>query len=210
MPVNKDQISGEVLYQRDQWQKGGLGRAYWAYRDRVVLSLLDERDTQVVDLGCGEGITLQKMVKMLPASEVLGIDCIQENINICLKHNLPARQGDIYVLDLAEDSVDAVVLIEVIEHLERPEMVVNEIHRVLKPGGKLVLVYPNDAIFKIARIATLRFKEAAYDAGHLKQWMPREIETLLKEKGFDVVSTKCLPFLFWSVSLHGVTFARKI
>lgn len=74
MPANEKQISGEPLYQRKQYQKGGVGRIYWDYRDKVALSLLDDRDKRIVDLGCGEGITLEKLVKKFPTSEVIGID----------------------------------------------------------------------------------------------------------------------------------------
>jgi hypothetical protein len=60
MPVNVEQQSGDVLYQRELYR--GLTRLHWDLRDAAVLSLLGNGDKYVVDLGCGEGITLQRMI----------------------------------------------------------------------------------------------------------------------------------------------------
>ena len=211
MPVNEKQISGESLYQRNQYQKGGVGRIYWDYRDRVALSLLNEQDKRIVDLGCGEGITLEKLVKIFPTSEVIGIDYLQENVNICYNHGLKqACKGDIYALDLADKSVDAVVFMEVIEHLEHPEAAIKEIRRILKLNGKLITVFPNDGFFKIARLLTLKFKEAGYDPGHVKQWTQGEMKRFLNQWGFLVFFTRSIPFFLWPISLHGIVGARKL
>ena len=210
MPVNEKQTSGEVLQQRVQYQKGGVGRLYWDYRDRVTLSFLEERDQSILDLGCGEGITLERMRERMPKRNIIGIDCMRENINICLRHGLPARIGNVYDLEMDDESIDAVLLMEVIEHLEKPHLALEQIRRILRPRGKVIIVFPNDRIFKIARVSTLKFREASYDPGHVKQWTHLEIENLLLQHGFSVVHRKSIPFFLWPISLHGVTTARKI
>ena len=200
MPVNEKQLSEEPLYQREQYNKGGVGRIYWDYRDKVALSLLDDRVKRIVDLGCGEGITLEKIVKKFPTSEVIGIDYMQENISICHKHGLTqARQGDVYALDLADNSVDAVVFMEVLEHLEYPDIAINEIRRILKRNGKLITVFPNDGFFKLARLLTLKFKEAAYDPGHVNQWTHKEMKRFLNQYKFSVFFSRSIPFLLWPI-----------
>jgi SAM-dependent methyltransferase len=209
MPVTSQSLSDHTLYQRDQYKKGGLGRFYWDYRDKMALSFLDDKDFYIVDLGCGEGITLEKIVKSYPNAKVLGIDTLQENIEICEKYGLPVRKGDIYNIDLPANTLDAVVFMEVIEHLKEPILAINEIYRVLKSLGKLILVYPNDRIFKVARTIALRFKEASYDPGHLRQWTPQEIRHFLQSNGFNIIRCAFLPFLIWPLSLHGVVFATK-
>ncbi len=209
MPVTSHSTSNHTLYQRDQYKKGGLGRTYWDYRDKITLSFLDDKDRCIIDLGCGEGITLGKIVKAHPNSQVYGIDVLEENIEICKNYDLPVKKGECDNIDLPDNSVDAVVFMEVIEHLEDPTATINEIYRILKPEGKLILVYPNDVFFKIARILTLRFREAAYDPGHVKQWTPNEMRQFLGKKGFVIEQTKSLPFFLWQLSLHGLTCARK-
>jgi len=100
-------------------------------------------------------------------------------------------------------------MMEVIEHLANPDQAIREIHKVLTPGGKLIIVFPNDAFFLIARILTLRFKEAIYDPGHQKRWTHREIRRFLNSLDFDVKTSISILFLWWPISLHGVTVALK-
>jgi len=211
MPVDFNYKDRDVLYQRKQYKKGGIGRIYWDYRDRVALSYLDSNDKVIVDVGCGEGITLEHLKKRLPDSNIFGIDVLDENISICKAHNIDARKGDVYNLsEIVAGSIDAVIFMEVIEHLERPELAIKEIHRVLRKGGKVIMVFPNDIIFKISRILTLKFKEAFYDAGHKKQWTPNSMIDIIKSCGFNIIDVKSMPFIFWCTSLHGLVIGRKI
>ncbi|MFC1606601.1 class I SAM-dependent methyltransferase [Candidatus Latescibacterota bacterium] len=209
MPVNEKESSREMLYQRDQYVKGGLGRTYWDYRDRTTLSLLGETDRKIADIGCGEGITLGKITAAFPANEVMGVDFMDENIDICRKYGLTVSQGSVYDMDMPDNSLDAALFMEVIEHLEEPEAALTELYRVIKPGGKIILVFPNDAMFKIARIMTLRFREASYDPGHLQQWTPGKASAILRNVGFSVFYVKSIPFYVWPLSLHCIMGARK-
>jgi SAM-dependent methyltransferase len=209
MPVDASHRSEQPLSQRRQYAKGGLGRWYWDWRDRLTLSYLDDRDRRILDLGCGEGITLERLLARFPGQEILGLDIMPENVDICKSHGLPARLGDLYHLDLPSGSQDAVVFLEVIEHLDRPERALQEIHRVLRPGGKLLIMFPNDLTFLLARLLTLRFKESFYDPGRLKQWTPALMQRALTEQGFRVAARRQLPFYFWPLSLHCLLVGLK-
>jgi SAM-dependent methyltransferase len=109
-------VTGGLL-QREQYAKGGIGRWYWDLRDERILSCIGpEKD--ILDLGCGEGITLEKILRRFPDRKVLGFDYAEEKVRICKEHHLPARQGSAYALDLEDHSWDCCLLLEVIEHLE--------------------------------------------------------------------------------------------
>jgi SAM-dependent methyltransferase len=210
MPVTPSNPQQVQILQRAQYAKGGWGRRYWDFRDRAILDFLSPGDSAILDLGCGEGITLEKVRARFPAANLRGIDVLPENIAICRQFNLPVESGDVYDLkNMADASQDAVLFIEVIEHLDQPERALAEIHRILKTGGKLIVVFPNDRIFKWARWATGRFKEAAFDPGHVRQWTPSALRKTLSARGFDRIAARALPFGFWPVSLHGLICARK-
>jgi SAM-dependent methyltransferase len=211
MPVTPSQPHQSQILQRTQYAKGGWGRRYWDFRDRAILEFLTPDDSAILDLGCGEGITLEKIRARFPSAHLRGIDVLPENIAICRQFNLPVEAGDVYDLkNIADASQDAVLFIEVIEHLDQPERALTEIHRILKPGGKLIVVFPNDRIFKWARLATGRLKEAAFDPGHVRQWTPSDLRKTLSAQGYDWVAGRALPFVFWSLSLHGLVCARKL
>lgn len=209
MPVHiKDHQS--PLYQRTQYEKGGIGRLYWDYRDRVIFDRLDKDDHRIADLGCGEGITLEKAISLFPEKEFLGIDLLAENLSICARRRLRIAGGDIYNLPFADGRFDCVLLLEVIEHLARPDAAISEINRILKQKGKLIVVFPNDKMFKITRLMTCKFKEAYYDVGHMRQWAPAEMGVFLDQHGFRILRQDSIPFLIWQLSLHHVVVSEKI
>ena len=209
MPVTGFKQQQETIYQRDQYVKGGIGRWHWDRRDQLALNLVRPTDRTLVDIGCGEGITLEKMQRLFPERSVMGIDPLPNNIDICKRHGCIAEQGDVYNLPLPSKSIDFVLFMEVIEHLKDSETAIQEIRRVLVPNGRLVIAFPNDRVFKIARILTLRFREAAYDPGHVRQWTPHDMNALLKKHRFTSIFSRNIPFNLWHISLHCIMTAEK-
>jgi len=211
MPVDhRDKLdSEEALYQREVYAASRITRLYWDYRDRRVLRHIEPRHRRIVDIGCGEGITLQKIIEMFPGGNITGVDYSEENIEICRRHGLPVTQSNVYDLALESNSVDCCLFLEVIEHLQRPEAAVDEIHRVLRTDGRIVTVFPNDRSFKIARMLTGKWKEAGYNAGHVRQWTPREAAAMLAGRGFRTAAAQSIPFVLWPVSLHHIIIADK-
>jgi ubiquinone/menaquinone biosynthesis C-methylase UbiE len=209
MPVDGKVLANEqILYQRQQYEKGGIGRLYWDYRDREIMRHVE--GNRMLDIGCGEGVTLGKMVDRFPEKTILGIDSLQENVDICRKHDLPVENGDVYDLRFTDGSVDCCLLIEVIEHLEDHRKALKEIHRVLRKGGLLILLFPNDRNFKISRMLTGKLREAFYDAGHVRQWTPVLMKSALESIGFRILEMQNLPFWLWTFSLHSIVVADKI
>ncbi|MDI6755683.1 MAG: class I SAM-dependent methyltransferase [Thermodesulfobacteriota bacterium] len=196
------------LRQREQYAKGGLGRWYWDLRDRRTLSYIGQEKI-IVDVGCGEGITLEKLVSKFPDRQITGIDYSPENVEVCKERRLPARLGNVYELDFEDESVDCCLFMEVIEHLLDPLKALQEIHRIMRIGGRLLVVFPNDLLFKMARLACLKFQEAFTPSGHVKQWTPKEMQSTMEKAGFAIVDLQCLPFYFWRCSLHCLVVARK-
>ena len=97
---------------------------------------------------------------------------------------------------------------EVIEHLEHPDKAIGELARVTKKNGHLVIVFPVDWAMYTARLICLRFKEATFDPGHLRQWKTSDLGTVLQSCGFEYIKAISLP-LPTPFALHKLVIARK-
>lgn len=112
--------------------------------------LLDElRGMRILDFGCGYGGKAVELSKRLPTSTIIGVEPHQHKIDkatdfamrsgaencgfkLCTQENIP----------LGNDSVDALISHDVIEHVHNPATTIKELHRVLRKGGKAYLVFP--------------------------------------------------------------------
>lgn len=100
---------------------------------------------RVLDAGCGPGFSLALLSDAIGAEGLLvGLDLNKDIIALARNRaeakNIRAelRQGDLHKLPFDNASFDAVWSERVLMYLDRPEIAVQEIHRVLKPGGKFV------------------------------------------------------------------------
>ncbi|MDD4872639.1 MAG: class I SAM-dependent methyltransferase [Kiritimatiellae bacterium] len=205
MPVTAGTNQTDIN-QRLQYEKGGLGRKYWDIRDSHAIKWL--QGPKVLDVGCGEGITLGKIIRLHPDWKVEGIDVDPVNVTICREFDLPAKRGSVYELPYENNFFDSCLLMEVIEHLEYPEKALNEISRVTKQNGKIIIVFPIDWAMFAARIICLRFQEATFDPGHLRQWNNRYLVMMLKTTGFELFKAISLP-LPSPLALHKLVVAQK-
>ncbi len=99
---------------------------------------------KLLEVGCGEGRGVEIL---LPHAEgYLGIDKIQEVIDM-LKAKFPKVEFQQAVIPpfhgIEDNSFDTVVSFQVIEHIENDKLFLEEIYRVLKPGGKAIISTPN-------------------------------------------------------------------
>jgi ubiquinone/menaquinone biosynthesis C-methylase UbiE len=116
------------------------------HAERYRHACLQAKDKSVLDAACGVGYG-SHMLALAGAASVTGIDVSADTIALAHKHfshpKLEFQQADCLSLPFADQSFDLVVSLETIEHLPDPPRFLNEISRVLRPGGELVLSCPN-------------------------------------------------------------------
>jgi len=106
-----------------------------------------QENSSLLELGCGQAKGLRYLVNnyYIKQKGVFSIDQSSEAIKFS-KKSLPRanlEQGNIYSLKYKNNSFDFVIMMEVIEHLEKPLQAMKEAYRVLKPNGMLILSFPN-------------------------------------------------------------------
>jgi ubiquinone/menaquinone biosynthesis C-methylase UbiE/DNA-binding transcriptional ArsR family regulator len=114
-------------------------------RDVVPAALLGllPAEWTIGDLGCGTGALLPILASHV--ARVIGVDASAEMLNaargrVSTVSNVEVRQGTLEALPLADASLDAAVLALVLHHLPSPADALAEASRVLKPGGRLLIV----------------------------------------------------------------------
>ena len=110
--------------------------------DMDSMFLNDVRPGRLLDVGCGAGILLNRMRQR--GWKVDGIDLDKKALNYAKnRFDLDLHCGDLAAAKFPDNSFDAVTMHHVIEHVPNPVEFLKEARRILKPGGRLVMVTPN-------------------------------------------------------------------
>jgi ubiquinone/menaquinone biosynthesis C-methylase UbiE len=128
-------------------------RTFMTVRQRRVMELVDElnlsRGAAVLDAGCGPGYLLDALARRgFQVSGMDGSDGMLQSAELRLRAAHPSfpftlKQGDIERLPFGDAQFDLVLSTGVIEYLKGDATVLREMHRVLRPGGHLVLPVTN-------------------------------------------------------------------
>jgi 2-polyprenyl-6-hydroxyphenyl methylase/3-demethylubiquinone-9 3-methyltransferase len=130
-----------------KWESGYRTDTF-SVRLRVLSALVPSAQTgrRWLDAGCGTG-TLARWLATERGAEVVALDAAEQMIaNAPPSPGVEFRQGDVTATGLAAGSFDGVVCSSVVEYLDHPEDALREFHRLLKPGGQLVLSVPNASL----------------------------------------------------------------
>lgn len=145
------------------------------------------RDADVVDIACGSGYG-SKMLADAGASDVRGFDVEASAVEYASEHfvatNLSYAQGDAENLPTVPDnSADLVVSFETIEHLNRVSPYLQEVRRILRPGGQFLVSTPD------RRLASCMYplRGRPNNGYHVEEFTGPQLREMLETAGFDIV-----------------------
>ena len=157
--------------------------------ERVRRYLRPAWDDRLLEIGCSRGFLTQRVREEL-APSTTGVDLNPEAIANACVDGLSVM--DAQALAYEDDSFDKIYSFHCIEHIPDLHGALREMNRVLKPGGRILLVYPAEPIRGLYVVPTaiilfgnaLRAREI-----HLHKLWPAKIERMLTATSLDVTAS---------------------
>jgi len=176
------------------YENKSLGYGIGHTRLRRILELAgDVEGVRIIDAGCARGYLGAKLKE--GGAYVVGLD-----ISSGVIYEAKTKLDEAYACDLEEtwpvelkdSSFDLIIIAEVLEHVFNPVLVLNQAHRLLKPGGNVIITTPNFLAW------TNRWKflfgnfayqeQGIFDFGHIRWFTYGYLREVLKQSGFQITN----------------------
>jgi len=150
---------------------------------------INKANIVILEIGSSSGFFLKDIIKTAPNAFIIGSDSISEPLeNIAL--NIPLLQFDLNKCPLPDNSIDAVVLLNVLEHIEDDKKALEQLYRILKPKGIAIIEVPaNPNIYD------------TYDEmlKHYRRYNIKNLTTLSENVGFKTLYSSHLGFFIYPI-----------
>jgi len=129
--------------------------------------------TSALEVGCGEGYSTQKLRAFLPHARLEASDVTPALVELTKQSNptVQCSVESIYQLKRPDASVDLVLALEVLEHLDRPLDALRELARVTKRWA--IISVPNEPLWRVMNVARGTYLRGwGNTPGHINHWTP--------------------------------------
>ncbi len=232
MTISKQQFY-ENSYKKEIKLRSSYGwlynffKKYETHRVDSVFSLVSG-GYRFLDIGCGNGELIFRSLDKY--DELFGIDIVniglKEAEKALSKYPIMIRKKVKFIcydadkrLPFTANYFDTISLVAVLEHLFDPVRIVEEVKRVLKRNGEVIIQVPNLgflprrlAVF-LGNLPVTSEDETGWDGGHLHYFTKKSLVILLESQGFSIDKITCsgifAPFRSWWISLLGADIIIK-
>jgi dolichol-phosphate mannosyltransferase len=163
---------------------------YWQRKRHRVILNFTKRNASVLDIGCGSS----RIILDLP--EAVGMDVLQPKLRWLQPRHDKLVRASCFSLPFKDESFDVVINSEVIEHVPDDPVIMEEMWRVLRPGGKLILGTPDYSrrLWILLEWIYGKILPGAYAHEHITHYTYEGLRKRLEERGFKVLDCKYVGF----------------
>jgi 2-polyprenyl-3-methyl-5-hydroxy-6-metoxy-1,4-benzoquinol methylase len=148
------------------------------FRHYEIAAEYIDSDSAVLDIACGDGYGSNYLAGI--ADKVIGVDLSETQIEAAKERysavNLSFSTGDATDLPFADDSFDAITSMETIEHIDDDAAYLEELWRILAPGGRFIISTPQNSIGSVPLIPT-----------HVREYALDDFKKLLEANRFEII-----------------------
>ena len=182
-------------------------------RRRIVRDALGAATGErCLDVGCGPGFYCAELLREVgPTGLVVGVDGSRPMLELaarrCAGHeNVELREGDATSLPVEDASFDAAVCVQVLEYVADADTALAEMHRALRPGGRVAVWDIDWATVSIHSDEPARMERVlrAWDEHLAHPSLPRTLEPRLRSAGFEDI--RMLAHAFATVEFDPETY----
>jgi len=174
-----------------------------AQRERLSATLALQPGERVVDLGCGPGLLALALARQVGSvGEIQCIDASKSMVALAARRlgQLPwvqVRVGDVAALPYADASFDVAVCTQVYEYVPDMGRALGELHRVLRAGGRAVIVDTDweSCVWHSSDPARMRRMIETWDLHCPHPQLPRTLGKRLRDAGFEVERVEVIPLV---------------
>ena len=159
----------------------------------------------IVEIGCASGYMLQTLRQKFPDAAILGADPFQHALNAAAQKvpDVPLLQFDILKCPLPDSFADALVILNVLEHIGDDEGALAQVFRILRPGGIACIEVPaGPGLFDLYD-RTLR---------HFRRYSMKGLVAKAEHAGFEILERSHIGFFvypaFWAVKKRNRRYDR--
>jgi len=146
---------------------------------------------KILDIGCGMGVLAKEAENL---GEYYGIDISQKAVEFCKKRGVQnVKQGEATDIPYEDNQFDIVLTLDAIEHVEDDTRVLDEIRRVARPGGMVIVTAP-----------AFQFLWGPTDVinQHFRRYRLKDLRLKFKQKSFSILKSSYYnTFLFLPIVL---------
>lgn len=203
--VDNNKVSDDILTAtpeledfRGKYQEGRIGQKLLNNYFKAVENLINKTnikdEAKTIEIGCGEGLSTQRLRKLLSGKVQLeASEYVEHQIPYAKKNNpgMKITQENIYELKHKNDKFKMIFILEVLEHLDHPVRAIKEVKRTIKSGGYIIVGVPREPLWRFLNITRAKYlKDLGNTPGHLNHWSRRTLVELIEKEFGEVLAVK--------------------
>ncbi len=190
-------------------------RKYYSIQKKKIRIIMDMFKPcpggRILDVGCGDGL-ISSMLARKTGSKAYGVDISRNSVSMARKRGIEAKRVNVDTrkIPFPESFFDGVLCGDIIEHVYDTEGLIENVRKVLKPGGYAVFSTPNIASWYNRFFLLMGFMPTWIESssktftgnpfikrgvGHIHAFTKNSLTGLLKLKGFRISEVKGSPVM---------------